>query len=86
MATVITQNELLDALAKANAAPAEARTVRELAEFTGWPEKRIRDAIGKLAMQDRIAVHQVKRTRINGQSNTVAAYTILPPPSAKAKR
>jgi hypothetical protein len=83
MATVITQNELLDALAQANAAPAEARTVVELAKLTGWTKDRIKDAIGKLAMQDRIDVHRVKRTAIDGKATSVPAYTIKPAPKRK---
>ena len=74
----ITQQELLDALATANVAPSEARTVAELVTLIGWPALRIREAIGKLAMQDRISVHQVKRMRISGLSCSVPAYAILP--------
>jgi hypothetical protein len=80
VATVITQNELLDALAKANAAPSEARTVAELEQLTGWDRKRLRDAIGRLALQNRIDVHNVPRTAISGRSTRVPAYTIKPAP------
>lgn len=85
MAAVITQSDLLDALAKANAAPAEARTATELSAVTGWHIKRVREAIGRLAMQDRIAVHQVQRHRIDGRSTMTPAYTILPPPKASRR-
>lgn len=85
MATVITQAELLEALAQANAAPAEARTVNELEVLTGWNKHRIRDAIGKLAMQDRIVVHQVKRRQIDGNMRTVPAYAIVAAPKPKRK-
>jgi hypothetical protein len=78
MAVVITQNELLDALTRASAAPTEARTVAELHELVGWPKDRIREAIGKLAMQDRISVHQVKRAQIDGTMRSVPAYAIKP--------
>lgn len=74
----ITQDELIEALASAGAAPTEARTVAELEASTGWPARKIRDAIGRLAMQDRIAVHQVKRPQINGTMRLVSAYAILP--------
>lgn len=83
MATVITQNELLEALAQANAAPAEARTVNELIALTGWEVKKVRAAIGKLAMQDRIEVHRVKRTTISGLPISVPAYAIKPAPKRK---
>lgn len=83
MATLITQNDLLDALAEANAAPAEARTVKELEVLTGWHKRRIHDAIGRLAMQNRIALHTVRRTGIDGRNAKVTAYTILPPPKRK---
>jgi hypothetical protein len=73
VATLITQNELLEALARANAAPAEARTVKELVALTGINEWTVRDAIGKLAMQDRIIVHQVPRPRIDGRVVIVVA-------------
>lgn len=85
MAIGITQHELLEALATAHAAPSEARTIAELETLTGWDRKRLRDAIGRLAMQDRIAVHQVQRARIDGKMTLVPAYTIKPAPS-KAKR
>ena len=83
MATVITQNELLEALAKANAAPAEARTVGELVTLTGFTAKRIKDAIGRLAMANRIDVHQVPRKRIDGIMTRVPAYVIKPAPKRK---
>lgn len=78
MATVITENELLEALVAANTAPTEARTVTELATLWDWRVPRVRDAIGRLAMQDRIVVHQVQRARVNGVMARVPAYTILP--------
>jgi hypothetical protein len=85
VAVVITQNELLDALTQANAAPTEARTVAELHELTKWPKDRIREAIGKLAMQDRISVHQVRRPQIDGTLRAVPAYAITPAPKRKVK-
>ena len=83
MATVITQSDLLEALRTANAAPAEARTVAELVALTGWDKGRVREAIGKLAMQNRIIVHQVTRRSIDGRNMSSPAYTILPPPKRK---
>lgn len=74
----ITQQELLDALATANVAPSEARTVAELVALTGWNKKRIWDAIGKLAMQDRIMSYQVSRPAIDGSNRMSPAYAILP--------
>ena len=85
MATLITQNDLLDALRTANAAPAEARTVNELAELTQWSAKRIREAIGHLAMQDRVATHRVPHRGIDGRNTHVPAYTILPAKPVKRK-
>lgn len=83
MATVITQNELLEALAQANAAPAEARTVTELATISNMTKDRVKDAIGKLAMQDRIEVHMVPKRSIDGRNVRVPAYAIKPAPKAK---
>ncbi len=79
----ITYDELVSALAKAYAAPTEAQTVNELVASTGWPIKKVRDAIGRLAVSDRIEVHQVQRRQIDGSLRRVPAYTILP---AKSKR
>lgn len=81
MATIeITKHELLDALFGATKnAPKEARTVKQLCELTGWGEAKVRDAIGRLAMQDRIELHHVKMAGIDGRNGTRPAYTILPP-------
>jgi hypothetical protein len=81
MATIeITKNELLEALFTATQdAPKEARTVKQLAEITGWGVARVQDAIGRLAMQDRIEVHRLKMPGIDGRNISRPAYTILPP-------
>lgn len=83
MATIeITKNELLDALFDATQqtpAPKEARTVKQLCEITGWGAAKVQDAIGRLAMQDRITLHRVKMPGIDGRNISRPAYTILPP-------
>lgn len=80
MATVITQEELIEALRVAQSSPKEARTVKELAALWSLDVVKVRDAIGKLAMQDRIETHQVKRKDIAGRDASVPAYTIKPAP------
>lgn len=84
MATLeITQNELVEALAKANAAPSEARTVNELVVATGWTPTRVRMALGKLSAAGRVEIHQVLRLAINGMHKRVPAYTIKPAPKRR---
>lgn len=82
----ITKSELLDALFNATKdAPKEAKTVQQLCELTGWGKNKVRDAIGRLAMQDRIEVYSVQESRIDGHASWKPAYTILPP-KKKARR
>lgn len=83
---VITENELVQALTTANAAPEEARTVGELATLTGWGRAKVAEAIGRLAMQDRIGVHRKKAPGIDGRNISRPAYTILPPPQKRGGR
>lgn len=86
MAIVITENELVQAISVANAAPNEARTVTELAELTGWRREKVQAAIGRLAMQNRIAVHRKHIPGIDGRNISRPAYTILPPPKKGGKK
>lgn len=80
----ITKNELLEALFTATqSAPKEARTVKQLCELTGWGAARVQDAIGRLAMQNRVAVHRIRMPGIDGRNISRPAYTILPPPKKK---
>lgn len=76
----ITQNEILDALAKAarGNAPADARTMLELVATTTVRRDRLLTALKLIAAQDRLMVHQVTRTALDGRQAKVPAYTILP--------
>lgn len=75
---VITEAELLDALAEAarGVEPSEARTGPELMAATGFPEKRLRAALKALQAQGRLDVHQVTRQSLDGRAIRVPAYTV----------
>lgn len=75
---MITESELLDALASASNTPADARSVHELVAATGLSEKRIRTALKILQRAGRLGVHRVTRTDLCGRPQQVPAYTILP--------
>lgn len=80
MASVITQNELLEALAAAvpSGGPADARTVGEMSAETGLQEFKIRQALKILLTQQRLTAHRVHRDSIDGRKMSVPAYTIAP--------
>lgn len=86
MATVVTENELVEALTAARTAPSAARTVREMAKLTGWSHDKISQEIGHLAMQNRIEVHYVVRPDVTGRPSRRPAYTILPAPKKGGKK
>lgn len=77
---VITESEVLDAIAHASrgSAPADARTVDELVQATGRPVSAIRRGLKALHLQGRLGIHQVDRTRIDGRRCLSPAYTVLP--------
>lgn len=75
----ITESELLDELLRTMpVAPKEAKTVRQLADQHNWSPERVKRALGRIAMRDRLGVHRVQRKRIDGLPGWVPAYTILP--------
>lgn len=76
----ITRNELLHALATASDAPSEARTVREMCAEHSIDERTLRKALQKLNDAQRLTLHKVQRTRIDGAVQQVPAYTIKPAP------
>lgn len=81
MAGMITESELLDALAAAmpGKGPESARTVDEIVRASKISATRVRDALHELATQSRLVVHQVSRPRLDGRLTLVPAYEILPP-------
>jgi DNA-binding GntR family transcriptional regulator len=80
----VTENELLDALREARpTAPDDALTVKDICNLTGWHREKVQDAIGRLAMQNRIEVHKVSRPDIGGRPVTRSAYRILPKKGGK---
>jgi hypothetical protein len=85
MASVITETELLDALAQAvvGNGPADARTSAEIRQATGLSEKRVVGALHVLANQGRLQVHRVARRALDGRTIVVPAYTITPAPSTR---
>lgn len=86
--TEISEAELVDALVAAlskKSVPNGALTVGEFVELTGWRREKIQKAIGKLAMQDRIEVHQKHAPGIDGRNISRPAYKILPPKKKNGK-
>lgn len=82
---VITETEILQALENAVAPePKEARTVQDLMKLTGFGMNKIRQALGHIAMQDRLEVVQVKRPGVDKRQISRPAYVILP--AKKGKR
>lgn len=79
--TTPTEAELLDALAGAlvkSAAPADARTTKQLMEATGRCRDTIMRSLSVLARQGRLGVHRIQRPSLDGYLRTTTAYTILP--------
>lgn len=86
--TNITEAELLEALhaAAPSGEPANAKTMRELREVTGWGENRMRRALRAMQTQGRLVTYKVLRTSLDGNRRPTVLYAILPPPkSAKRK-
>lgn len=81
---VITESELLDALSTASKEPEDARTIGELMTETGLSQKRVRAALHAFNSKQRLVVHRVTRTALDGRAASVPAYTILP--AKKGKR
>lgn len=79
--TEITESDLLEAIAEAakGNAPKQAKTAGDLVAITGMRRERVREALGRFAMQNRLQVHRVLRPGIDGRQISRPAYTILPP-------
>lgn len=84
----ITESEILDAISKAAAGstPKHAKTVDEISRATNVSKMKVRDAIGRLAMQNRVEVHMVRRLDISLRPTSRPAYTILPAQKKGAKK
>ena len=78
MTTTITYAEILDALQQAGTAPADAMTMTELADATGFCRGKVRQDLGKLQREGRLLVHRVRRQKLDGNTQVVPAYTIAP--------
>jgi DNA-binding Lrp family transcriptional regulator len=81
----VSENELLEELAKyaAGDAPEDAMTKQELAVAAGVSPQTVINRLRVLQRQGRVRVHRVVREKLDGHSQPVPAYTILP---AKGKR
>lgn len=77
---VITQAELLDALAEAmgSRGPAEAKTIMEITRATGLGEKRIRAALQSLKEAGRLRKHRILRPRLDDVLVPVWGFTVAP--------
>lgn len=81
---VITEGDLLDALASASTAPEDARTMAQLSLETGMGVRKLTAAMHALNAAGRLRVHRVSKIALDGRRSLVPAYTILP--AKKAKR
>jgi DNA-binding transcriptional regulator PaaX len=81
--SVITTDEILDALVTASTAPEDARTMAEIKQETGIGEKRLRRALVSIRDEGRLQVHHVVRRDLSGKPQKVPAYTIAPRKRAK---
>ena len=88
MAMVISESELLEALASSlsTKGAAEARTLRDLQRETGIGDKRLRRAL--CAMQDDglLELHWVRRDGLNGRPQLVPAYALKQKSPKKSPR
>lgn len=80
MATMITEAELLEALAATvpGNAPEDARTSRELRQELHVGDHTLRRVLTSLAESGRLRVHRVTRRSFDGRFVPVQAYTVLP--------
>jgi alkylated DNA nucleotide flippase Atl1 len=83
MNTQITEAEILEALAVANAGPSDARTLNEIAAASGIGERRVHRALLAFKAEGRLSVHRVTREGIDGRRTSVPGYTITPAPKRK---
>ena len=75
---VVTEADLLEALASASDAPEDARTVQQMADETGLHAWRIQKALRALHAQGRLQAHRVPHVGIDGRRGMIPAYTIRP--------
>jgi len=83
MPVSVTENELLEALSRAQRADPDGQTVTEMVEATGVGRRKVLDALRVIQKEGRLQVRQAHRLGINGRAQPVPVYTILP---KKAKR
>lgn len=76
----LTEAEALDAIAATfkGTSPKQAKTVKEMMKEMRLSEESVRTALGHLAMQGRLEVHQVRRPDLSGRINQRPAYVVLP--------
>jgi hypothetical protein len=82
---IVTEADLLDALATASTAPEDARTAQELATSHGVVLSRVQKALRALHVQGRLQCHHKQTVYMDGRRGRVPAYTILPAPKAKRR-
>lgn len=82
---VVTEADLLDALATASTAPTDARTAQQMAAETGRHLWQVQKALRALHVQGRLRTYRVPHVGIDGRRGMVPAYTILPRPKAKRR-
>jgi len=74
---VVTEADLLEALATAQRGAAEGQTAVEMAEATGIAHKRVIMALRAMQKEGRLQVQYGKRLGIDGRLKPVPLYTIL---------
>lgn len=83
---IITQAEILEALAKAASdAPEGAATVAELAEASGVGVQRVRKALKSIQAQGRLRIDRQPRQTLDGRTVLAAVYSVIPAPPTKRK-
>jgi hypothetical protein len=78
MTTQITEAEILEALAVANAGPEDARTLNEIVAASCVGKVRVLRALQSLKADGRLQVHRVQREALDGRQSIVPGYTISP--------
>lgn len=75
---IVTEADLLDALATASTAPEDAKTAHEMARETGLALWAVQKALRALHAEGRLRAHRKPHVGIDGRRGLVPAYTILP--------
>lgn len=78
MATQITTDDLLEALAAALGTPAEGEgsTLLELCDATGWGKDKVRRSLKALQVQGRLEILKVQRMSLLGVLTPVPGYRV----------